>query len=183
LLGRKGRGEPAPDSSEPVSPQQAGTVGLFVSILVRYPEVATVTYRRDTHSVKLTFLVRSALSAKRVASFRALVEKSVRVYTTLRRRTVRLMELEARVSSPVSVLEMRRDIESLTQGELSMILALAAEAFGKDLVVDRLPDVEHDELAAQEELIEEMLEDLRESPHEPNLIAFREEGRVLVFNQ
>jgi len=64
-----------------------------------------------------------------------------------------------------------------------MILALAAEAFGKDLVVDRLPDVEHDELAAQEELIEEMLEDLRESPHEPNLIAFREEGRVLVFNQ
>jgi len=183
LLGSKRRGGSAPAASDAVSPQQAGTVGLSVSILVRYPEVASVTYRRDSHSVKLAFLIRSALGDGDVAAFRSLVERSIRAYAALRKRRVHLFELEAKVCSGVSVFEMRRDINSLTQGELSMVLGLAAEFFGESLVVDRAPDVESDELAAQEELIEEMLDDLRDSPRESNLIAFREEGRVLIFNQ
>jgi hypothetical protein len=164
-------------------PHQGGTVGLFVSILVRYPEIASVTYRRDSHSLKLTVLVKSRLADEHIPDLAALLEKSIRAYAGLVKRQVRLFGLEVKVRQGVSVVELRRDVDSLTQNEISMALTLTRQFFGDKLVVDSIPSVEGEELAVQEELIEEMLDDLRDSTHQQNLIAFREEGRVLVFNQ
>lgn len=162
---------------------QGGTVGLFVSILTRYPEVASVTYKGETHCLRLTFIVRSALPGERVRELKDLLAKAVTGYAWLARQEVRWFELEAVVRQGVSVLELWRDLDSLTQDELSLILTLTAEFLGEDLVVDQVPAVDGDDLVAQDELIAEMLEDLRSTRTQPNLIAFREEGRVLVFNQ
>ncbi len=183
-VGKRGTSRPSPTASDvSAQPYQGSSVGLFVSILVRYPEVASVTYCRDSHSLRLTFLLRESLSEERSAAWRSLLEKSVRAYTALTGRTVRLFDVQVKVKGTVTVIEMWRDVDSLTQGELSVVLSCAAETFGDRLVVDQVPHIEMDELAAQEEIIEEMLEDLRESRHQPSLIAFREEGRVLVYNQ
>ena len=38
-------------------------------------------------------------------------------------------------------------------------------------------------MMVQEEIIAEMLEDVRMSQHHHNLTAFREDGRVVVFNK
>jgi hypothetical protein len=181
LVGSRGAHNPTAVISD-ASPHQ-GTVGLFVSILVRYPEVASVTYRRDSHSLKLTLLVKSRLDEGRLAVLRDLLHKSVTVYSRLVRRAIRLCELQVKTRQGLTVLELRRDVDSLTQNEISMVLGLTRQFFGEELVVDHIPNVAGDELAVQEELIEEMLDDLRDSTAQPNLIAFREEGRVLVFNQ
>jgi hypothetical protein len=162
---------------------QGGTVGLFVSILVRYPEVASVTYRRETRSLRVSLLARSVLTSDCVASLRDRLDKSIRAYARLVGRDVRVFDLAVKTKSGVSVVQWWRDIDSLTQGELSLVLAVARSFLGEKLVVDHLPHIEVEELAVQEELIEEMLENLRDSRQPPNLIAFREEGRVLVYNQ
>jgi len=181
LTGKRGKGRPLAGGPEPS--HQGGTVGLFVSILVRYPEVASVTYRRETHSLRLTVLVRSVVTCERAAVLRDLVSKSILAYARLVGREVRVFDFAVKTREGVSLVEMWRDIDSLTHSELSMVLALARDFFGDQLVVDQIPHVEVEDLAVQEELIEEMLEDLRDSRQQPNLIAFREEGRVLVFNQ
>lgn len=178
------RGSRRPATALPEAPShQGGTVGLFVSILVRYPEVASVTYRRESHSLKFSILVKFSLPEDRLNTLRDVLDKSIRVYCHLVKRQVRLFELKVKARQAVSVIEMWRDVDSLTQNELSMVLTVVRQYFGDELVVDQIPSVEGDELAAQEEIIEEMLEDLRDSPHHPSLIAFREEGRVLVFNR
>lgn len=182
LTGKRGTSRAATGVTE-VAPHQGGTVGLFVSILVRYPEVASVTYRRETHSLRLSVLVKSALPDERVSALRDAVHKSVLAYSRLVGRELRLFGFEVKSKLGVSVVEMSRDIDSLTKSELSMVLTVIRQYFGEELVVDQIPHVESEDLAVQEELIEEMLDDLRDSRQQPNLIAFREEGRVLVFNQ
>lgn len=182
MFGKRGRTSPAAAWGE-IPAHSGGTVGLFVSILVRYPEVANITYRRETHSLKLTVLLRSRLPAPEAARFQRVLVRSVETYVRLSRRSARLVGADIAARDGVTVVELRRDIDSLTQTELAMLLTLVREFFGANLVVESLPPVELDELTAQEEYIEEMLDDLRDAPQAPNLIAFREEGRVLVFNQ
>jgi hypothetical protein len=178
---RRNRRAPAAVAECPAN--QGGTVSLFVSILVRYPEVASVTYRRESHCLRLSVLVRSGLPEERVAALRERIGKSIQAYVRLVDRETRVFDLAVKARQGVSVVEMWRDIDSLTQNELSLILTVVREFFGDELVVDSLPHVESEDLAVQEELIEEMLDDLRDFRQQPNLIAFREEGRVLVFNQ
>ncbi|RJQ12119.1 MAG: hypothetical protein C4551_00065 [Bacillota bacterium] len=156
---------------------------MFVSILVRYPEIARVTYHRETHCLKLAVLVKSHLDEEAVSRLRDLIAKSVKAYARLSGREVRVVDLSVTTREGVSVAEMWRDLDSLTQSELSMTLALLRESFGQELVVDQFPGMDGEDLSFQEELIEEMLEDLRGAKHQPNLIAFREEGRVLIFNR
>ncbi len=180
MIGKRGKGRPQAAAPEL---HQGGTVSLFVSILVRYPEVASVTYRRESHSLKLALLVKTQMPEERVAALKDLVGKSITAYARLAGREVRVLELEVKSRQDVTVVEMWRDLDSLTQNELSMVLMVLRQFCGNELVVDQIPHIESEDLAVQEELIEEMLEDLRDSRQQPSLIAFRDEGRVLVFNQ
>ncbi len=182
MIGKRGKRRPQTALPESTS-HQGGTVSLFVSILVRYPEVASVTYRRETHSLKLAVLTKTLIPGESAASLKSLVGKSIVAYGRLVGREVRVFDLDVKANQGVSIVEMWRDLDSLTQNELSMVLTLVRQFFGDALVVDQIPHVEGEDLAVQEELIEEMLEDLRDSRQQPNLIALRDEGRVLVFNQ
>ena len=83
----------------------------------------------------------------------------------------------------LTMVEIRRDVSTLTQEEISLVIALMRMEFRQQLVVDPGDSLYEDELALQDEMIEQMLEDLRESRSDRRLVAFREEGRVMVFNQ
>jgi hypothetical protein len=159
------------------------SVSLLISILVRYPEVAGVTYDPATANLKLTFLLARALSARRFKRLRERLHHSLEVYRRLDRREPPAVELLRTCHRGVGVLEVREDVHSLSREELTLIVELVRAELGNLLAVEPNPSLMEDDLAAQEELIEEMLEDLRESEHGRNLIAFREEGRVLVFNR
>ena len=78
---------------------------------------------------------------------------------------------------------MTRDVASLSQEELALVIGLMKDTLGDRLVVDHNDGSPDEDLSMQEELIQEMLEDIKEDKLEKNLIAFREEGRVLVFNK
>lgn len=185
MIGRPGRHRPRTLGQDSPTPQ-GGTASLFVSILVRYPEVASVSYSRDAHSLRLSVLVSRSVGPDSAGQLRDLLRKSIRAYCRLVNREVRVFDLEVKAARAVSVVEIWRDLESLTRDELSMTLAIIQGFFGPSLVVDQFPHVGGEELAVQEQLIEEMLEglrDAREARREPNLIAFRDEGRVLVYSR
>lgn len=52
----------------------------------------------------------------------------------------------------------------------------------QELVYDEM-DLMEDELEFQEEIIEQILEQLQESELDKNLVAVREDGRVLVYKE
>lgn len=159
------------------------SVSLLISMLVRYPELATINFDPRHQTLKFTFLLTRVLSEDEFDAFRRRLLESLKAYAWLEGLEVATTEVGLTKYGDVSVVEVVRDVRSLSQGEVSLTIDLIRGVFAPILVVDRGESVQEEELAAQEELIEQMLEDLRESRSDRNLIAFREEGRVLVFNK
>ncbi len=161
----------------------SNSVSLLISMLVRYPELATINFDPRRQTLKLTFLLTRVLSEEEFRAFQGRLLDSLAAYAWLEGLEAATTEVGLTRYGEVSVVEVTRDVRSLSQGEVSLTIDVIRGLFTSALVVDRGESVQEEELAAQEELIEQMLEDLRESRSDKNLIAFREEGRVLVFNK
>ncbi|MEW6227122.1 MAG: hypothetical protein AB1700_03370 [Bacillota bacterium] len=168
-----------------VSDGTANSVSLLISILVRYPEIATVNFVPEGKILKFTFMLSKPLSADLWGAFEKRLVESVQGYAALVHGEEPMLQVERRDHAEVSLVEISRDIDTLTQEEISLIIELARTELGSSLVTeDPIPDsVLDEELLLQDEMIENMLEDLKESILQRKLIGFREEGRVFVFNK
>ncbi len=151
-------------------------VGLLISILLRYPEVCSVHYLQELHALKFTFMV---LDSK-VMSLEAKLSEALEVFHLFDGQEMRCCDVKYQTDERVTTLMITRDVESMTQKEVGLIVELVKREHGTDLVQDE-PELGEDELIFQEEIISHMLATIRTSDMDKNVIAMREEGRVLVF--
>jgi len=157
---------------------------LLVSILVRYPELGTLTIDPETASLRLTVLVARALSEGEQRELSARIIESLDALFTLTQVTPLKKEVSVVAERSVTAISVTRDITSISREEFALIVGLLRELFPNHLFVDRTQETFVDEdLELQEDYIEEMLENLRAESVSTNLYAFREGGRVLVFNK
>ena len=159
------------------------SMSLIVSLLVRYPNFATIGLDPEQKSIQFTFVVARSLAPPEFALFERKVRQSLEAHAELSGRTAYLIELKMSQQDGLSFLEIKRDIDSLLPEEISLLTALIDQEFDGELVCDQEETLEEEDRAIQEEMIERMLEDLRDSRQEKKLIGFREEGRVMVFNR
>lgn len=159
------------------------SVSLLISILVRYPEVGSLHYDPRAQELRFTFLLTRVLSDKEYQALEDNLVESLEAFSFLEGRPMRECRIERTSLEQLTMIEIRRDVDTLTQEEIALVMELMHREFTQQLVVDPGNSLYEDELAMQEELIEQMLEDLRESRGDRRLVAFREEGRVMVFNQ
>jgi len=160
-----------------------GHAGLLVSILLRFPEVGSVTFDPERHAMRFTLLVRGRLSAKAYGDLRDLVTDSVTAFGLLQGAEPRLLQLERTTFRGVTAVEFARDVETLSREEIGMLISLLRDRFGDGLVVETDGGLLEEDLLVQEQLIDAALDDLRDARGQQNLIAYREGGRVLVFNK
>lgn len=154
----------------------------MVSLLVRYPEIATIYLEPEDDTMKFSFLINSEINEEEFAEFRTVVEDSIEAYFFLGRGRYQQLRLERNSLGSATMIEVIRDVYTLGQEELSLIVAVFRDRFDQLLVSEPGHVLLEEDAVFQEELIQEMLEDLRESRNERNLKAFREEGRVMVFS-
>lgn len=163
----------------------ANGVSLLISILVRYPEIATVNFVPQGKVLKFTFMVSRPISEDTWKAFRDGLRKSVEAYAALVHGMSPMLRVERRDYGEVSLIEISRDAATLTQEEISLIIEFARAQLGSSLVTEGVTDegTFDEDLVFQDEMIENMLEDLKETIQHRKLIGFREDGRVLVFNK
>lgn len=152
-------------------------------MLLRYPEVSSLHFEPETNLMRFTFLCQGSLPPEEVEGLASLLEESLDAYAFLEGVEPRHLSLHHEVVDGVTVLELERDVDSLTPTEISMVIALFRERLEGKLVAEGPAPGEDEEQSHQDELIESLLDDLRTSRQVQRLIAFREEGRVLVFNK
>lgn len=161
----------------------SGSAGLLVSILLRFPEVGSVTYDPAHHALRFTMLFRGKLTAQGFAELRHLVTESVLALSMLQGAEARTIDVERTTFKGVTALGVLRDVESLTREEIAMLIALIRDRFGDGMVVEAEGGLIEEDLLVQEQLIDAALDDLRDARQHQNLIAYREGGRVMVFNK
>jgi predicted XRE-type DNA-binding protein len=157
------------------------SISLLISILVRYPEVASINYEPNSHVLRFTFMC-----TKKIAegdSFFYNVISCLETYNFFQNRKAKVIGLSHSQYNQLTAIEIQRDVHTLTAEEIALIISLMHDQFPQELISDENDYLLEEDLLVQEELICHMLEMIKDEAPSQKIIAFREDGRVLVFNK
>lgn len=159
------------------------SVSLLISILIRYPEVAKINFDPEKHALKFTFMYTGILSDAEIAELKHNILSSIEVYNALECKYPQVVHLDYKISDNLTMIEIQRDVDTLVQEEIALMVELFRQSIHKSLVTEESEQLVDEDLMVQEELIEHMLQSVKAKSENKRLYAFREEGRVLVFNK
>jgi len=153
------------------------STGLLVSILLRYPEVVTISCSQEHQTMRLKFLV------VKECGFEALqikLRQALELFHQIEGRKIQLFNVE-KFEQELDLIMISRDLSSITHTEINLIVEIMKSELGAKLIADEcsLPE---EEVILQEEIINHMMAAVRSNGTEKNITAVREDGRVLVFN-
>jgi hypothetical protein len=161
----------------------SNSMSLIAFLLVRYPEIGSVRFDPILKTLQFSFVLVKVLAEEDFASFKDKLLASLSSIAQLQERNLGQTQVSFTEYDGLTFLEIIRDIESLNQEEIALIIGVVQQSFEGYLLLDQEEAVQEEDTILQEEMIEHMLEDLKDSRQEKRLIGFREEGRVLVFNR
>jgi hypothetical protein len=161
----------------------SNSMSLIAFLLVRYPEIGSVRFDPAQKTLQFSFVLVKSLTKEEFEPFKENLLLSLNNMTELQERESGTTEVNYAEYDGLTFLEIIRNIESMTQEEIALITGVIREFFEENLLLDQEDILQEEDAVLQEEMIEHMLEDLKDSRQEKRLIGFREEGRVLVFNR
>ena len=144
---------------------------LLTSILLCYPEIGTINLDPKENLVKFTFYLSNSLTTDAIALFEERMQQSLNAYYFILNKDVEVCSCSFQTQDYFSTLEFQRDVLTLTQKEVALIVALLKEQFGDNLITDEEDDLLVDDSALHEELIGHMLEHTKATSANSKLIA------------
>lgn len=159
-------------------------IHLLVSILVCYPEIATVSFEPAEDAMHMSFALREVPSEASFAAAGQFLRDSILTYHQLEGFSNAHISISLEAQGHTAFLHIVRDVSTLSRGEIRLLAALMKERFASMLLLDQerdITDLEAEE--AQEETIDHMLGNVKINRITDRMIGIREEGRVMVFNK
>ncbi len=164
--------------------QVSDGANLIISMLVRYPEIGTINFNPEANSLKLTFMISGIPTVEEFESTKRLIINSIAAYHMLQGITDNNVDIELSSYEKVAMVTFIREVQTLSRGEINLVIKLLREHFSDRLVTDHNDAMLEEDLLFQEEVIEDMLENVRKQYNDHHsLIGIREDGRVFVFNK
>ncbi|GAC1303819.1 MAG: hypothetical protein NVSMB21_03500 [Vulcanimicrobiaceae bacterium] len=170
-----------PTTHDRVPSESSDAVGLIVTLLVRFPEIATIVSHPTDGTLTLSFGVVGALDRASASEVRERVNDYVRALLTCARETPSVLEVRCESDAGMSFVRVTRDVATFTREELAVLVAVLAERFAERLVRGPGADEAFEDDDVADEVVEYALEALREPAQQRSLVGFREEKRVLVY--
>ena len=158
---------------------------LLASILVVFPAVQSVTYESKDETLEFSFALKGKFTKDYFAEFLARAADSLESFHFLEGMSGATIELNVEGIYGTCFLNIRRDMATLTFRELALLADLAYNYFGDKLIEEydenSLPDEEY--LIAQEDYLEQCLNNMRQLRVEGRLVGVREHERVMVYSR
>lgn len=161
----------------------SNSMSLIAFLLVRYPEIGSVRFDPVQKTLQFSFVLIKSLTQQDYETFQEKLLLSLNAISQMQSRDTGQIEVTSNEYDGMTFLEIMRDIDTLSQEEIALIVGVVQQFFEGYLLLDPDEAAQEEDVVLQEEMIEHMLEDLKDSRQEKKLIGFREEGRVLVFNR
>ncbi len=158
-------------------------VNLLISILVCYPEIGSIRFEPKKNVLQLTFLLSEIPSDENYTSLCYLLRNSIDAFHSLVGTSANIVDVQLSPFEPVVLLTITRDINTLFKGEINMLITLLRDHLKSRLLRDYNESMLEEDLRLQEDVIEDMLANIKKHQHEHRLIGIREDGRVMVFNK
>ena len=156
---------------------------LLASILVVFPAIQSVTYESKGDTLEFSFALNGKFSQNELKDFFTYVAESLETFHHLEGLVGAKIELNVEGVYGTCFLNVRRDVTTLTCKELSLLTDLTTNYFGDILIEEYddnfFPDEEY--LIAQENYLEQCLNNMRQLRVEGRLVGVREHERVVVY--
>ena len=158
-------------------------VNLLASILLRYPDIGTISLDPETDLLKITFTLDKRVLSEEFEKFKELLVNSISAYHYLEKIEEAKIKINTEVHENTLFVHILRDMSTVSQNEIKLINTLMNEHFGAAIIRDSIGNTEQDNDGLQEELIDHMLGNIKINHVSEHIIGLWEEGRVLVFNK
>lgn len=158
-------------------------INLLVSILLRYPEIGTISFEPKNNSLKLTFMLDKLIADSEFAKFKKLLLNSIIAYHYLEKINDAKIEINTALHSNTLFIHIIRDIRTISQNEIRLISTLMVKHFPNTLITDEVGAEQAGLDSVQEEVIDHMLGNVKMNQLTERIVGIWEEGRVLVFNK
>lgn len=159
------------------------SIGMLISMLVRYPEVGAVKYDPRQQTMRLSLLVTGTLDDGEFERLRQVLIDTLSVYNQLEDRQPAVLTVAREEFGSMTGIQLTRDVTTMTPAEVWTVVEFFRDWFPGRLVAEPVEVTTEDEWTAQDEMIEEILAELDGGRSGRDLIAIREEGRVMVFQK
>lgn len=159
------------------------SVSLLISMLVRYPEVATVRYEPEQQHLRVGLLISGDLSHVQWEELQEGFADTLEVYWQLSGRKPATLMMERESYGEMAAITIIRAADSLSPEEVYTWMEFFRDRLAGRLLTESVEFSGEEELLAQDELIEDLLHDMHEGRSGRNLIAIREDGRVMLFQK
>ena len=158
-------------------------VNLLASILVCYPEITTISYEPSAETVEITFALKQPMSEADFEKTTVFLGESIAAYHAIHGLYNVGLDFSMELQGELGFMHIKRELKSLTRGEVALLAALMRERFGDKLVVDAGGRIDSESQAVQEELIDRMLGNVQQVRLVDRLVGIREEDHVVVFDR
>ncbi len=169
--------------SEVNNEQISNGINLLISILIRYPEIGTASFDPEQNSLHLKFMLSAIPSEVDFSNTKQLLLNSIAAYTMLEGFLEATSEIQLHTYDQVAILNIVRDVYTISKPEIALLITLLRENFKDSLIIDYNDSLPEEDLRIQEEVIENMLINVKKHRMPHGLIGIRENGRILVFNK
>ncbi len=157
------------------------SVGLLISMLVRYPEISSIYYEPIKKEIKFTFMLNN--NKEDINSYCQMMNKCVNTFYYLETgQALNPVNIKYNVLGNITLIDIHRNIKHLSSNELNLLITLTQDYFQESIVVE-MEELTKEDQVLQEDMIGNILENVKKEEITQRLIAFREEGRVLVYNK
>ncbi len=157
-------------------------VNLIVNLLVRFPEIFTINYNHANCSYCFTYMIQEELRGQNYQNICRHLEENMKAFHFLQKKVHMKLNIRKKTFHGLTQLEILFPAEPLSSDEVSMVTRLLKEQFSENIISELRPeDLDLDENGSWEEFMEYLL--FQGDPKEENLFAFRESGKVYVFDK
>lgn len=156
---------------------------LLISFLIRYPELSSLRYNPESTTVLFTVLLKGEVDVERQKKFVAYVTDYFSACRELDPRFSPLGQLAQSASDGVTVLLYEQNIEVVSIPETRLFLQLVKDFYRELLGEESAFSLRDEEVQMQEEIIEQILGQREQLREEKPIVAYRDGGRVFVYNK
>ncbi len=159
------------------------SAGILISLLVRFPEIFSINYNLIEARFRLSFMLKGTLEKEHYIKFKRHFIKCVQAYRDVANIDTLLPKIGRRTVNMWTLLNVTWEKETISFEEVDLVRSLVLSEFKNDVIIDLRGNrcLDDDLSAGDKNIIEYMLPP--QSRREENLFAFREAGKVYVFDK
>ncbi len=164
--------------------QESLSVNWLVSVLIHFPEIYALNFNVNQHKFKLSYMLNKDLTDQEFLNFKEIILDNLITYDEIiLKKGAETTVLKTNINC-FTLIEIIREIRTVSLEEIHIVNSVMKNRFEHLLISDHTEKLNEfkEDLMRHEELIKYLSFNYSSSKQE-NIFAFRQEGKVFIFDK